>query len=185
MCGLLHTWILIFDIAIPYLRPNKATNWNFLVPRGLFVTKSPCSSPFSPAQHNCRREESPNMWHTYLGQVFIFLKGLRRVIMKTEVRKMIFGHAVIAWIFLLIFYFCKIKSFGHSKVRFQGKKQKDMADDGMPHLWGCSAHDNALGGTAFFGFYGLWLFCCDSTIALPQERPSFGQPFTTIAHTIL
>ena len=88
------------------------------------------SSPFSPAQHNCRREESPNMWHTYLGQVFIFLKDLRRVIMKTEVRKMIFGHAVIAWIFLLIFYFCKIKSFGHSKVRFQGKKQKDMADDG-------------------------------------------------------
>ena len=55
----------------------------------------------------------------------------------------------------------------------------------MPYLWGCSAHDNALGGTAFFGFYGLWLFCCDSTIALPQERPSFGQPFTTIAHTIL
>ena len=131
MCGLLHTWILIFDIAIPYLRPNKATNWNFLVPRGLFVTKSPISSPFSPAQHNCRREESPNMWHTYLGQVFIFLKDLRRVIMKTEVRKMIFGHAVIAWIFLLIFYFCKIKSFGHSKVRFQGKKQKDMADDGI------------------------------------------------------
>ena len=130
MCGLLHTWILIFDIAIPYLRPNKATNWNFLVPRGLFVTKSPISSPFSLAQNNCRREESPNMWHTYLGQVFIFLKDLRRVIMKTEVRKMIFGHAVIAWIFLLIFYFCKIKSFGHSKVRFQGKKQKDMADDG-------------------------------------------------------
>ena len=43
---------------------------------------------------------------------------------------MIFGHAVIAWIFLLIFYFCKIKSLEHSKVRFQGKKQKDMADDG-------------------------------------------------------
>ena len=129
-----HTWISIFDIAIPYLRPNKAINWNFLVPRGLFVTKSPCSSPFSPAQHNCRREESPNMWHTYLGQVFIFLKDLRRVIMKTEVRKIIFGHAVIAWIFLLIFYFCKIKSFGHSKVRFQGKKQKDMADDGKQFL---------------------------------------------------
>jgi len=130
MFGLLHTWISIFGIAIPYLRPNKATNWNFLVPRGLFVTKSPCSSPFSPAQHNCRREESPNMWHTYLGQVFIFLKDLRRVIMKTEVRKIIFGHAVIAWIFCWFFYFCKIKSFGHSKVRFQGKKQKDMADDG-------------------------------------------------------
>ena len=72
MCGLLHTWILIFDIAIPYLRPNKATNWNFLVPSGLFVTKAPCSSPFSPAQHNCWREESPNMWNTFLGQVIIF-----------------------------------------------------------------------------------------------------------------
>ena len=72
MCGLLHTWISIFDIAIPYLRPNKATNWNFLVPSGLFVTKAPCSSPFSPAQHNCWREESPNMWNTFLGQVIIF-----------------------------------------------------------------------------------------------------------------
>ena len=70
------------------------------------------------------REESPNMWHTYLGQVFIFLKDLRRVIMKTEVRKMIFGHAVIAWIFLLIFYFCKIKSFGHPKVRSGGKTKR-------------------------------------------------------------
>ena len=93
MCGLLHTWILIFDIAIPYLRPNKATNWNFLVPSGLFVTKAPCSSPFSPAQHNCWREESPNMWNTFLGQVIIFFYGLMRVIIKTEVRKMIFGHA--------------------------------------------------------------------------------------------
>ena len=72
MCGLLHTWISNFNIAIPYLRPNKATNWNFLVPSGLFVTKAPCSSPFSPAQHNCWREESPNMWNTFLGQVIIF-----------------------------------------------------------------------------------------------------------------
>ena len=62
MCGLLHTWISIFDIAIPYLRPNKATNWNFLVPSGLFVTKAPCSSPFSPAQHNCwERGESQHV----------------------------------------------------------------------------------------------------------------------------
>ena len=128
MCGLLHTWILIFDIAILYLRPDKATNWNFLVPSGLFVT---CWNLQTSAlllsllpNTTVGREESPNMWHTYLGQVFIFLKDLRRVIMKTEVRKMIFGHAVIAWIFLLIFYFCKIKSFGHSKVRFQGKNKK-------------------------------------------------------------
>ena len=131
MCGLLHTWISIFDIAIPYLRPNKATNWNFLVPSGLFVTKAPCSSPFSPAQHNCRREESPNMWHTYLGQVFIFLKDLRRVIMKTEVRKMIFGHAVIAWIFFLIFCYCKISVLGFWRSLSDGKKQKDVKDDGI------------------------------------------------------
>ena len=124
MCGLLHTWISIFDIAIPYLRPNKATNWNFLVPSGLFVTKAPCSSPFSPAQHNCWREESPNMWNTFLGQVIIFFYGLMRVIIKTEVRKMIFGHAVIAWIFFLIFYYCKILNFGLLKVRFRRKNKK-------------------------------------------------------------
>ena len=134
MCGLLHTWISIFDIAIPYLRPNKATNWNFLVPSGLFVTKAPCSSPFSPAQHNCWREESPNMWNTFLGQVIIFFYGLMRVIIKTEVRKMIFGHAVIAWIFFLIFYYCKILNFGLLKVRFRRKKQKDVKDDGTA-IW--------------------------------------------------
>ena len=102
-----HTWISIFDIAIPYLRPNKATNWNFLVPSGLFVTKAPCSSPFSPAQHNCWREESPNMWNTFLGQVIIFFYGLMRVIIKTEVRKKIFCHAVIAWIFSWFFIIAK------------------------------------------------------------------------------
>ena len=75
-------------------------------------------------------EECSNMWHTYLEQVFIFLKGLMRVIIKTEVRKMIFGHAVIAWIFFLIFYYCKILNFGLLKVRFRRKKQKDVKDDG-------------------------------------------------------
>ena len=77
MCGLLHTWISIFDIAIPYLRPNKATNWNFLVPRGLFVTKSPCSSPFSPAQHNCwERGESQHVAHILRTGIYFF-KGLK------------------------------------------------------------------------------------------------------------
>ena len=52
------------------------------------------------------------------------------VIIKTEVRKMIFGHAVIAWIFFLIFYYCKILNFGLLKVRFRRKKQKDVKDDG-------------------------------------------------------
>ena len=43
---------------------------------------------------------------------------------------MIFGHAVIAWIFFLIFYYCKILNFGLLKVRFRQKKQKDVKDDG-------------------------------------------------------
>ena len=44
---------------------------------------------------------------------------------------MIFGHAVIAWIFFLIFYYCKILNFGLLKVRFRRKKQKDVKDDGI------------------------------------------------------
>ena len=43
---------------------------------------------------------------------------------------MIFGHAVIAWIFFLIFYYCKILNFGLLKVRFRRKKPKDVKDDG-------------------------------------------------------
>ena len=53
-----------------------------------------------------------------------------RVIIKIEVREITFGHAVITWNFFLIFYCCKIASFWPLKVRFEGKKQKDMADDG-------------------------------------------------------
>ena len=76
MCGLLHTWISIFDIAIPYLRPNKATNWNFLVPSGLFATcwNTQSSTLLLSLLPNTTvgREESPNMWKTFLGQVIIF-----------------------------------------------------------------------------------------------------------------
>ena len=57
-----------------------------------------------------------------------------RVIIKIEVREITFGHAVITWNFFLIFYCCKIASFGLLKVRFEGKKQKDMADDGNGNL---------------------------------------------------
>ena len=53
-----------------------------------------------------------------------------RVIIKIEVREITFGHAVITWNFFLIFYCCKIMGFGPLKIRFEGKKQKDMADDG-------------------------------------------------------
>ena len=48
---------------------------------------------------------------------------------------MIFGHAVIAWIFFLIFYYCKILNFGLLKVRFRRKKQKDVKDDGSSNAY--------------------------------------------------
>ena len=64
------------------------------------------------------------MWHTYLGQVFIFLKDLRRVIMKTEVRKMIFGHAVIAWIFFPDFLLLQNLEFWAFEGPFQAEKTK-------------------------------------------------------------
>ena len=54
-----------------------------------------------------------------------------RVIIKIEAREITFGHAVITWNFFLIFYCCKIQSFGPIKVRFEGKKQKDVTDDGI------------------------------------------------------
>ena len=53
-----------------------------------------------------------------------------RVIIKIEVREITFQNAVITWNFFLIFYHCKIASFGPVKVCFEGEKQKDMADDG-------------------------------------------------------
>ena len=66
------------------------------------------------------------MWHTYLGQVFIFLYGLMRVIIKTEVRKMIFGHAVIAWIFFPDFLLLQNLEFWAFESLFQAKKNKKM-----------------------------------------------------------
>ena len=57
-----------------------------------------------------------------------------RVIIKIEVRVITFGHAVITWNFFLIFYCCKIRSFGPIKGRFEGKKQKDVADDGINYF---------------------------------------------------
>ena len=56
---------------------------------------------------------------------------------------MIFGHAVIAWIFFLIFYYCKILNFGLLKVRFRRKKQKDVKDDGT----------NILNSSGLFRFF--------------------------------
>ena len=46
-------------------------------------------------------------------------------------REITFGHAVITWNFFPDFYCFKIASFWPLKVRFEGKKQKDMTDDGI------------------------------------------------------
>ena len=54
-----------------------------------------------------------------------------RVILKSKVREITFGLAVITWNFFLIFYCCKIASFGPLKVRFEGEKPKDMSDEGI------------------------------------------------------
>jgi len=90
----------------------------------------PYSSPFSPAQHNCwERGVFQHVAHLLGTGLYFFLKVMR-VIVKNEVREITFGHAVITWNYFLIFHCCKITSFGPLKVRFEVKKQKDMADDG-------------------------------------------------------
>ena len=50
--------------------------------------------------------------------------------MKIEMREIKFSWGVIAWDFLLIFYFIKIESKWLGKVSFRAKNQKDMLDDG-------------------------------------------------------
>ena len=48
--------------------------------------------------------------------------------MKIEKREIKFSCGVIAWNFLLIFYFCLNQEFWAFKGPFSGEKQKDMAD---------------------------------------------------------
>ena len=56
--------------------------------------------------------------------------------MKIEMREIKFSWGVIAWDFLLIFYFIKIESKWLGKVSFRAKNQKDMLDDGtLIILW--------------------------------------------------
>ena len=47
---------------------------------------------------------------------------------------MIFGHAVIAWIFFLIFLLLQNLEFWAFEGPFQAKKQKDVKDDGKPFV---------------------------------------------------
>ena len=65
---------------------------------------------------------------------------------------MIFGHAVIAWIFFLIFYYCKILNFGLLKVRFGRKKHKDVKDDGTSEAIVTSQLGSASGCTWGLGY---------------------------------
>ena len=112
----------------PISKANQGHKLKFSCPKWTFCHmlehSKLYSSPFSPAHTTVGREESPNMWHSFLGQVIIFFYGLMRVILKSEVREITFGHAVIAWNFFLIFYCCKITSFGPLKVGFKGKNKK-------------------------------------------------------------
>ena len=50
--------------------------------------------------------------------------------MKIEIREIKFSRGVIAWDFLLIFYFSNIESKWLGKVSFSAKNRKDMLDDG-------------------------------------------------------
>ena len=72
---------------------------------------------------------------------------------------MIFGHAVIAWIFFLIFYYCKILNFGLLKVRFRRKKQKDVKDDGR---FGMQLSFEKKGHFVYLSFLSFRQLCCNS-----------------------
>ena len=50
--------------------------------------------------------------------------------MKIEMREIKFSCGVIAWIFLLIFYFSKIERKRLAKDSFSAKNKKDMLYDG-------------------------------------------------------
>ena len=62
--------------------------------------------------------------------IFIFLRGLMRVIKKSEVRKIIIGHVELTLIFLFDYLLCKIAILESLKVLFLDKKQKLLSVDG-------------------------------------------------------
>ena len=66
--------------------------------------------------------------------LLIYFRGIIRVIMKIEVREIKFSWGVIAWDFLLIFYFSKIERKWLAKNSFSAKNQKDMLYDGTPKV---------------------------------------------------
>merc|ERR1711994_821741 len=66
------------------------------------------------------------LWVVFL----IFLRGLMRVIKKSEVRKIIIGHVELTLIFLFDYLLCKIAILESLKVLFLDKKQKLLSVDG-------------------------------------------------------
>ena len=89
-----------------------------------------CSSPFSPAQHNCwERGESQHV-KSYLGTGNYFFLWVNEGNFKK------WGERNHLWTcsncldFYPDFFHGKFLSFGLLKVRFKGEKQKDVWDDG-------------------------------------------------------
>ena len=72
----------------------------------------------------------PMIRQATLGSIFIFLRGLMRVIKKSEVRKIIIGHVELTLIFLFDYLLCKIAILESLKVLFLDKKQKLLSVDG-------------------------------------------------------
>ena len=115
--------------------------WQILKIRNIFppweqIKTFPIQQSFEKSLHsaNCQRCVKAT-----LTLLLIYFRGIIRVIMKIEIREIKFSRGVIAWDFLLIFYFSKIESKWLGKVSFSAKNQKDMLDDCMylPSRDGC------------------------------------------------
>ena len=107
--------------------------WQILKIRNIFpaweqIKTFPIQQSFEKSLHsaNCQRCVKAT-----LTLLLIYFRGIIRVIMKIEMREIKFSWGVIAWDFLLIFYFIKIESKWLGKVSFRAKNQKDMLDDGI------------------------------------------------------
>ena len=106
--------------------------WQILIIRNIFppweqIKTFQIQQSFEKSLHsaNCQRCVKAT-----LTLLLIYFRGIIRVIMKIEMREIKFSWGVIAWDFLLIFYFIKIESKWLGKVSFRAKNQKDMLDDG-------------------------------------------------------
>ena len=117
--------------------------WQILKIRNIFppweqIKTFPIQQSFEKSLHsaNCQRCVKAT-----LTLLLIYFRGIIRVIMKIEMREIKFSWGVIAWDFLLIFYFSKIESKWLGKDSFSAKYQKDMLDDGkFWELFGFQAH---------------------------------------------